>query len=153
MVKVTVTARGLILLLSGSLSYILAWIEGDPFRLANERLSHVLAVICNLMALLHLGQLSLITVHYSRYKRKNVDEIGVHTSGQSAITDGHQSLHLLTLSFESDTANVLSSDALEQALSQLASLEQSSEEPPELSIFARDAQKETDAGEESLRKR
>ena len=154
MVRITVTARGSILLLGGSLANIRAWEKGDFLRPENERWSHVMAVTWTcLITVAYFVQLTLVAVHCSRNRRNSVNGLRKKTSTLQVMMNVQSSMNALTLHFSTENSESGSGTSLERALSRLAKAYRPGQELTESSISSEDAQTVADVDDEDLRKR
>ncbi|CAO3569441.1 unnamed protein product [Mortierella alpina] len=154
MVKITVAARGAILLFGGTIVHIRAWEGGDFLRPENEHWSHLMAVVWTCaITIAYTAQLTLIAVHCSRNRPKSVNNF---ESGISPLqmASGDRGLDMLTLHLNTDRLGSGSEISLDQALSRLAKAYQSGEPPTDFSMrLDTDRSREADKDEEDLRKR
>ncbi|KAF9925234.1 hypothetical protein BGZ67_008801 [Mortierella alpina] len=155
MVRITVTGRGAILLLGGTVAYIRAWEGGDYLRPDNEHWAHVMAVLWTCaIPFAYCAQLTLTAVHCSRSRVQIIHGPGNGVLIPQVMND-QDTLDMPTLHSDTNHLGSRSETWLDLALTQLAKAPQPGEEFTVPSIYLSDTQSETDVDvdDEYLRKR
>ncbi|KAF9961593.1 hypothetical protein BGZ72_002906 [Mortierella alpina] len=135
MVQITVTARGILLVLAGSLSNLRAWSGEDFLGAENEILSHVVAVMWTCpITIIHLVQLILIALHCRRTRAAIAHDLVANGSPKHGTVDGQNSLGKLTLHLQTNSSWSQTSNTLERVLFELAKAPFAGDDLRELSI-------------------